>query len=159
MSGLLLETVLSVCTCWFHNTVTLSPWLVSSDSAHVHTGVFCPTVPLFPCICCSVAVHTLYRVYLCTVLLPVLAMLTLCGLLSHQTVGKVCTCYLSLCSIFLPHNILFVAPGLVLPLFHFQFLLLSLASIDRSYYYYYYYYYYVRNFRMYFQARLYIIIL
>ena len=44
--------------------------------------------------------------------------LILCGLLSHQIVGKACTCYLSLCSIFLSH-ILFVVPGLVLPLFHF----------------------------------------
>jgi len=49
--------------------------------------------------------------------------------LSRQIVGKVCTCYLSLCSIFLSHNILFVAPGLVLPLFQFQFLLLGLPSI------------------------------
>ena len=50
-------------------------------------------------------------------------MLILCGLLSRQIVVKVCTCYLSLCSIFLSHNILFVAPCLLLPLFHFQFLL------------------------------------
>jgi len=34
-------------------------------------------------------------------------MLVLCGILSRQIVGKVCTCYLSLCSIFLSHNILF----------------------------------------------------
>jgi len=32
MSGLLLGIVLSVCTCWFHNMVTLPPWLVSTDS-------------------------------------------------------------------------------------------------------------------------------
>ena len=31
MSGLLLGIVLSVCTCWFHNMVTLPPWLVSTD--------------------------------------------------------------------------------------------------------------------------------
>jgi len=31
MSGLLLGTVLSVCTCWFHNMVTLPSWLVSTD--------------------------------------------------------------------------------------------------------------------------------
>ena len=30
-------------------------------------------------------------------------MLILCVLVSHQIVGKVCTCYLSVCSIFLPH--------------------------------------------------------
>jgi len=59
-------------------------------------------------------------------------MLILYGLLSRQIVGKVCTCYLSLCSIFLSHNILFLAPGLVLPLFHFKFLLLDLSSIARG---------------------------
>jgi hypothetical protein len=31
MSGLLLGMVLSVCTCWFHNMVTIPPWLVSTD--------------------------------------------------------------------------------------------------------------------------------
>ena len=31
MSGLLLGIVLSVCTCWFHNMVTLPPWLVSTN--------------------------------------------------------------------------------------------------------------------------------
>ena len=35
-------------------------------------------------------------------------MLILCGLLSHQIVGKVCICYLFLCSIFLLCNISFV---------------------------------------------------
>ena len=29
--GLLLGIVLSVCICWFHNMVTLPPWLVSND--------------------------------------------------------------------------------------------------------------------------------
>ena len=58
--------------------------------------------------------HTLYHFFLCTVLLPVLGMLILCGLLSLQIVGKVCTRYLS--SIFLSHTILLIAPGLVLPL-------------------------------------------
>jgi hypothetical protein len=63
---------------------------------HVHTSVTCPTLPLFPCICWSVVVHTLYHVSLCTVLLPVLGMLILRVLLSHQIVGKVCICYLLL---------------------------------------------------------------
>ena len=31
MSGLLLEIVLSVCIYWFHNMVTLPPWLLSTD--------------------------------------------------------------------------------------------------------------------------------
>jgi hypothetical protein len=30
-SGLLLGMVLSVCTCWFHNRVTLPTWPVSTD--------------------------------------------------------------------------------------------------------------------------------
>ena len=33
--------------------------------------------------------HTHYRVFLCTVLLPVLSTLILCGLLPHKIVGKV----------------------------------------------------------------------
>ena len=35
-------------------------------------------------------------------------MLILCGLLSHQIVGKVCICYLFLCSIFLLPGISFI---------------------------------------------------
>jgi len=31
MSGLLLRIVLSVCTCWFHNMVTLPPWIHSTN--------------------------------------------------------------------------------------------------------------------------------
>jgi len=31
MSGLLLGIVMSVCSCWFHNMVTLPSWLVSTD--------------------------------------------------------------------------------------------------------------------------------
>ena len=31
MSGLLLGIVLSFCTCWFHNVVTLTSWLLSTD--------------------------------------------------------------------------------------------------------------------------------
>ena len=45
------------------------------------------------------------------------------GLLFHQTVGIVSICYLSLCLISSLRNILFVSPGLVLLLFHSQFLL------------------------------------
>jgi len=72
ITGLLLGIVLSVCTCWFHNMVTLLPWLLSTDSATCSYQCFCPIVPLFPCICWSVVVHTLYLVFLCTVLSPVL---------------------------------------------------------------------------------------
>ena len=79
---------------------------------------------MLKCICA----HTVSYIF-CTDLLQVLGMLILCGLLSRRIVGKVCTCYLSLCSIFLSHNILFVAPDLVLLLFHFQFLLLLLLLL------------------------------
>ena len=71
MSGFLLGIVLSVCICWFHNLFTLPPWLFLLILAHIHTSVFCSIVPLFPCICWSAVVHTLYHVFLCTVLLPV----------------------------------------------------------------------------------------
>ena len=84
MSGLLLRIVLSVCTCRFHNTVTLPPSLVSTHSGTCSYHCFCPTVLLFPCICWSVAVHTLYHVFFCTVLVPVLGMLILCGLYHHH---------------------------------------------------------------------------
>ena len=67
MSDLLLGIVMPVCTCWFHNTATLPPWLVSTDLAHVHTSVFGLIVPLFPCMCWSGVVHSIYRVFLCTV--------------------------------------------------------------------------------------------
>ena len=114
MSDLLLGIVLSVCTCWFHNMVTLSPWLVSTDFGACSYQYFLSSCTPFPCIYWSVVVHTLYHVFLCTVLLPVIGMLILCGLLSHQIFSKVCTCYLSVCSIFLSHNILFVAPALII---------------------------------------------
>ena len=71
MSGLLLWMVLSVCTCWFHNMFILNPYLFLLILVHVHTSVVCPAVPLFPCICWSVVGHTLYHVFLCTVVLPV----------------------------------------------------------------------------------------
>ena len=133
MSGLLLAIDLSVCTCWFHNMVTLPPWLLSTDYGTCSYRCFlsnCTAVSLHMLKCSCT--HTLYHVFLCTLLSPVLGMLTSCGLLSRQTVGKVCTCCLSLCSIFLSHNILFVAPGLVLPQFHLQFMLLGLPSTARG---------------------------
>ena len=58
-SGLLLETVLSFCICWFHNMVTLPPWLVSTDFGTCSYQSFCPIVPLFPCICWSIVVDIL----------------------------------------------------------------------------------------------------
>ena len=99
MSGLLLGTVLSVAlvdsTVWLPCLRGLFPLIL----VDVRTSVFCPIVPLFPYICWSVVVHTLYRVFLCTVLLPVLGVPILYSLLSHWIVGTVCICYLSLYSI------------------------------------------------------------
>jgi len=97
MSGLLLGIVLSVCTTIW------SPYLLDSFLlilAHVHTIVFCPIVPLFPCISWSAVVHTLYHVFLCTVLLPVLGMLILCGLLFRQIVGSLHLLSVSVFNIF-----------------------------------------------------------
>ena len=71
MSGLLFGILLSVWIFWFHNMVTLRPSLFPMILAHVHTSVFCSIVPLFLYICWSVVVHTLYHVFLCTVLMPV----------------------------------------------------------------------------------------
>jgi hypothetical protein len=40
LSGLLrIREVMSVCTCWFHNMVTLLSWLVSNNVVHIHTSV------------------------------------------------------------------------------------------------------------------------
>ena len=73
---------------------------------------------------CSSA-HTL-SCLMCTGLLPVMSMVILCVLLSHQIVDITCIFYLFLFVIFLLHDILFVMPDLVLLLFHFQFLLSDL---------------------------------
>jgi hypothetical protein len=58
MSGLLLGMVLSVCICWFHSMVTLSPRLVSTDFGTCSYQCFasnCTPVYLHKCSCA----HTL----------------------------------------------------------------------------------------------------
>jgi hypothetical protein len=80
------------------------PRLVSTDFGTCSYSVLHLIVPLFHCICWSVAVHSLYHVFLYTVLLPVLGMLIWCGLLSHQIGGRACICHLTLCSVFLLHS-------------------------------------------------------
>ena len=80
--------------------VTLPPLLVSTDFGTCSYQCFlsnCIPVSLHMLKCSG---HTFYRVFLCTVLLPVQGMLILCGILSHQIFGKVCICCLFLCSIF-----------------------------------------------------------
>ena len=52
MSGLLLGIVLSVCTCWFHNLVTLPPWLVSTELAHFIIIIIIVVVVVLLCCCC-----------------------------------------------------------------------------------------------------------
>jgi hypothetical protein len=69
VSGLLLGMVLSVCS---YLAFLTSFHLIS---LHAHTSVFCPVLPLSPCICWSVVEHTFCHVFSCTVLLPVLSML------------------------------------------------------------------------------------
>lgn len=44
-------------------------------SVHDHTGVPCLVLLLFPCKCQSVVEHILFHVAVCTVLLPILAVL------------------------------------------------------------------------------------
>ena len=51
MSGLLLLVVLSVRTCWFHNTVTLPSWLVSADFGTLSYRCLLSNFTLFHCIC------------------------------------------------------------------------------------------------------------
>jgi len=75
---------------------------------------------------CSSA-HTL-SCLMCTVLLPVISMLILCVLLSHQIVDIICICYLFLFVIFLLHDVLFLMPDLVLLLVLFQFFKFPLYS-------------------------------
>ena len=58
MSGLLLVIVLSVCICWFHNMVTLPPWLVSADFGTCSYQRCLSNCTLFPYICWSVVVNT-----------------------------------------------------------------------------------------------------
>jgi hypothetical protein len=113
MSGLLLEIVLSVCTCWFHSMVTFPSLACFYWFWYMFIPVFFVQLYPFPCKCWSVIVDTLYHVSLCTVLLPVLGTLILCVLLSHQIDGKVNICYMSLCSVCLLQNILFVTLPLV----------------------------------------------
>ena len=82
MSGLLLRIVLSVCSCWFHNMVTLLPWLVSTDSGTCSYQCF--FVQLYPCFLAYVEVQLCTHsdhVFLYTVLLSVLGMLILLLLL------------------------------------------------------------------------------
>ena len=58
--------------------VTLPSWLVSNDFVTCSYSVHCLILPQFPCICYSVAEHTLYHVPWCFVLFPVLGMLIWC---------------------------------------------------------------------------------
>ena len=55
-----------------------------------------------------------YHAVLHVVLLPVLGMLILYGLLSHQVAGTVCICYQSLCVVILWHSTSCLTLGLVI---------------------------------------------
>ena len=99
MSGLLLGTVLSAFTCWFYNTVTLPHWLVSADFRTCSYECFCQIVPLFPCICWSVVVHTFYHVFLCIVLLQVLGMVYCLVKFLAKSALAICLCVQYFCRI------------------------------------------------------------
>ena len=99
MSGFLLGLVLSACTCRFYSIVTLSLCVVTTDFGTCSYQCFlssCAPISwhMWMCVC------ALYHAVLHLVLLPVLGMLILYGLLSHQ-VGKFCIYYLSLWVVFL----------------------------------------------------------
>ena len=72
MSGLLLRIVLAVCTCCFHNMVTLPPWLVPTDFGTCSYQCVCPVVPLFPCICWNVVLLLLLLLVVVVVVVVVL---------------------------------------------------------------------------------------
>ena len=61
MSGLLLGMVLSVCTCRFFAFLACFYWLWYM----LIPVFFCPIFPLFPCICWSVAGHTISYLFMC----------------------------------------------------------------------------------------------
>jgi hypothetical protein len=123
MSNLLLGTVLSVRTCWLHNTVPLLQDLCRPILVHGHTDVSYSVLPLFPCTCLRVVQHRLYIVSLCVVLLSELGMLRQFVPLSNQIIYRVCICYLFLYVIFLLHDTSFAMSDLAPILFHFQLLL------------------------------------
>jgi hypothetical protein len=109
--------------------VTLSPWSASTDFGTCSYKFFLSnstpvSLHMLKCSCAH------YRVFVCTLLLPVWGIPIFYGLLSHQTVGIVCICYLSLCLIPSLRNILFVSLGLVLLLFHSVSAFVSLRKPD-----------------------------
>jgi hypothetical protein len=130
-SGLLLGMDLSVCTCWFHNTVTLPSWLVSTDSGAC--SYQCSLSNFTPIslhiLKCSWA-HTLS----CRLMYWSFANIGHVDIMSPQTGDIICICYLFLFPVILLHDILFVTLGLMLSLFHFQFLLSGLPSTARGTY-------------------------
>jgi len=66
MFGFLLEIVLSVCICWFHNMVTLPPWLVSTDFGTCQYQCFlsnCTLVSLHMLKCSCLCTHTIMSFY------------------------------------------------------------------------------------------------
>jgi hypothetical protein len=111
--------------------VTLPPWLLSIDvgagSYQYFLSNFTPvSVHMLKCSCAHLSCHFMYCSFASIGHADIM-----CCIVSSNCC-KVCICYLSLCSIFLLLNILFVTLGLVLPLFHFQFPLLGLPPTARG---------------------------
>jgi len=77
MCGLLLVIVLPVWTCWFHNMVTLPPWLVSTDFGTCSYQCLLPN-------CTPVSLHILK----CSLLL-LLLLLLLCSVICVHCVSEV----------------------------------------------------------------------
>ena len=131
MSGLLLEIVLSVCTCWFHSIVTLPPWFVTIEFGTCSYQCFlssCTPISLHmsKCICALIlSCHFTYSSF---------------ASIGHaETIWSIVSscCWYSLhllsvsgYSIFVTYFVVML--DLVLPLFRSQPLLLSLLSIARG---------------------------
>jgi hypothetical protein len=110
---------------WSHRCLYCCRYMVTL-SVHGHTGV-CIAVGTWSHQCLlsdftPISLHmskrTLCHVSVCFILLPILAMLPLCGLLSGQTLNTVCICRRFPAVIFFLYDILFVMSDLLL--FHFQ---------------------------------------
>ena len=101
MSSLLLGTVLSDCTCWFHHMVTFPSWLVSTDiGTWSYQCLLSNFTPIFlHMLKCSWA-HTLSCLLIYCSFANIGHMIW-CVLSSHQIVYGVCICCLLLFVIFL----------------------------------------------------------
>ena len=98
MSGLMFVSVLSVCNCPVPSAVTFIACCCCYRRycTRSHYSSLSDCTPISPGICYSAVQHTLCRLSLCIILLPIPGMLIWCDLLSRKIVYTVCTCCLFL---------------------------------------------------------------